>query len=129
MTVTVAKFRGDFTEFADPTKYPDALVTFWLTVAGNLITNTQLDNMTDLLVELFIAHNIALEGKAVEDSSVGNIPGLSTGPVSSVSVDKVSESYAAEGALEEKAGHWNLTVYGTRYIRVIRMFGAGGAVC
>jgi hypothetical protein len=48
-----------------------------------------------------------------------------SGIVSSKSVDKVSVSYDTSGAMEAGAGHWNLTTYGTRYIRLVKLVGAG----
>jgi hypothetical protein len=48
-----------------------------------------------------------------------------TGVINSKSVDKVSIGYDTAGGIEAGAGHWNLTIYGTRLIKLIKMVGAG----
>ena len=35
-------------------------------------------------------------------------------------------SYDTTAAMEPDAGHWNLTIYGVRYVRLVNMVGAGG---
>lgn len=135
MTVTVSKFRTDFSEFSDTTAYPDQDVNFWLLVAvgdpaatppvNGLLNERRLRSQYDLVTELFLAHNLSLEAKAKAEASNGAAPGVTTGPVSAKSVDKVSVSYDTGGGLELDAGHWNLTIYGTRFIRLVRLFGMG----
>lgn len=127
MTITPAQMRADFTEFADNVKFPDAMITFWANIADKMINNQNLDTMMDTVKELFIAHNCVLEADSLSEVAFGNLPGMGKGPISSQSADKLSESYTAD-AFEKDAGHWNLTTYGTRYIRTIRLFGAGGMV-
>jgi hypothetical protein len=51
---------------------------------------------------------------------------VAAGMVARKTVDKVSVTYDTASAMEEDAGHWNLTVYGTRFIRLARMVGTGG---
>lgn len=135
MTVTVALLRKDFTEFANTTTYPEADVAFWLNVASQLLNQDrwgapaavdQPNSLYDLGQELFAAHNLAIEARAKAEAVNGAPPGTTTGPVSSKSVDKVSIAYAVDGAIEPNAGHWNLTIYGTRYARMVQMVGAGG---
>jgi hypothetical protein len=125
MTVTVATFRTSFTEFTSATIYPDADVQFWLTYAGLLLNANRWKSMLDLGTSLFIAHNLVLEQQAKASAANGAPPGLSSGIVSSKSVDKVSISYDTNSAAEKDAGQWNLTIYGQRYFRLMKMFGAG----
>lgn len=125
MTVTVASFRADFPEFASTVKFPTNQITYYLNLAGLMLNAARWNNSLDMGTELFIAHNITIEAKAAAESAAGGIPGTTTGPIGSKSVDKVSISYSTGDAIQPGAGHWNLTVYGTRFIRLMRMFGAG----
>lgn len=125
MTLTAAQFRADFPEFDSTTKFTNSEVEYWMGIGYMLLNANRWRNMLDTGVELFIAHNLALEAKAKMDSAGNGIPGLSNGIVSSKSVDKVSISYDTNSAIEKDAGHWNLTIYGLRLIRLIKLFGAG----
>ena len=125
MTLTVSSFREPFPEFTCPDTYPEAQVNFWINVAVQFVDGSRWGNSTDLGVSLYTAHQIALEAKAMAESKVGGIPGQTTGPISSKGVDKVSVGYDTGSATEDKAGHWNLTIYGTRFYRLVKLFGAG----
>ncbi len=126
MTVTVTSFRSDFPEFGDTTKYPDSLITYWLTAAGLMLDPVRWDTWLDLGTENFIAHNIVMEAQAAAAAANGATPGTSQGGVvSSKSVDKVSVSYDVGSAAEKDAGHWNMTIYGRRYIKMARQIGMG----
>ncbi|MFX5579020.1 DUF4054 domain-containing protein, partial [Acinetobacter baumannii] len=70
--------------------YPDAQVTFWLTVAENLVNRVRWGGLADQGVELVTAHHRVLARRDELATSVGGVPGLMTGPQSSKSVDKVS---------------------------------------
>ena len=125
MTVTVSSFRADLTEFADNTIYPDSDILFWLNYAGLLLNANRWKSLLDLGTEMFIAHNLVLEQQAKASDANGAPPGLTSGLISSKSVDKVSISFDTNNASEKDAGYWNLTTYGMRYFRLMRMFGAG----
>lgn len=125
MTVTVNTFRRDFIEFSDSTDYANSTISYYLTLAGKLMDTNRWGDLYDDGVNLFIAHNIALERRAIQTAANDGIPGQSGGITSSKSVDKVSISYDTASAAELDAGHWNLTIYGTRYIRLARMIGMG----
>lgn len=62
----------------------------------------------------------------MDEANRDAIPGGSTGAISAKSVDKVSVNYDTAGSADPEASHWNLTVYGTRYVAFVRLFGAGG---
>lgn len=126
MSVTPASFRQNYPEFASTTTYPDSQVTYWTTVAVQLINADRWDTLADLGIELFVAHNLVIEARSQATSANGAAPGEPQGMVASKSVDKVSVSYDTSSVAELDAGHWNLTVYGARYIRLARMMGAGG---
>ena len=125
MTITPQQLRVDFPEFSSTTVFSNSAVTFWLNVAYQFLNADRWGSTIDLGAELFAAHNLVIEAKAQASSGVGGIPGEQVGPISSKSVDKVSISYDNALAAQDGAGHWNLTVYGTRFARIQRMMGAG----
>lgn len=125
MTVSVATFRSHLLEFADGQRFPNAMIDYWIAIAIQLVDPNRWGNLTDNGVEMFVAHNISLERRAMDEAARGAIPGGSIGPVNEKSVDKVSVGYDTGAGAELNAGHWNLTIYGTRYIRLARMMGAG----
>ena len=125
MTVTVDSFRVSFTEFANKVTYPDGDANFYLTYALLALDPARWGNLLDIGVQLFIAHNLALEFNAKRAAALGQNPGFIVGSVSSGSVDKVSYSRNLTGVMNTKHGHWNLTIYGLRYIRMVGMIGAG----
>jgi hypothetical protein len=124
-TITIAQFRADFPEFASTTKYPDASLTFWLTLGGLLINAGRWGDVVNFGVGLYIAHNLALEALAQRQAAGGGIPGAASGMLNSKSVDKVSAGYDTASVAEEFGGNWNLTTYGQRLYRLMKQFGAG----
>lgn len=126
MAVDIAKFRADFPEFADTTAYPDPQVTFYLGLAGKLLNVARWVDLIDYGTELFVAHNLALERQAQTTAAKGGTPGMQQGALSGKTVGPVSATYDTSAGLELDGGHWNLTVYGTRFLRLVRMAGAGG---
>jgi hypothetical protein len=125
MTILAAQFRIDYPEFADITVYPDSAVTFSLTFAYSMLNAAVWGSQLDIAAELYAAHNLAIEKRAQLEAANGEVPGTTTGPINSKSVDKVSVGFDVGSAVNEGAGHWNLTIYGTRLYRLIRMFGVG----
>lgn len=125
MTLTIPQFRADYPEFASSSVYPNAQLQYWLTLAPLLMNSDRWGNLMDLGTAMFMAHHITLEARNQAAAKNGGIPGQSNGPISSKSVDKVSVSYDTGSSIEADAGHWNLTNYGTRFIRLLRMLGAG----
>jgi len=126
MTVTAAQLRSDFPEFANTTTYPDSLVTMWLTVANSLVNPDRWVELTNLGIELVTCHHLAISAKDQLASAVGGAPGEVKGPTASKAVDKVSVSYDTGAVTLTDAGFWNMTSYGTRFLGLARMFGAGG---
>ncbi|HEY5084246.1 MAG TPA: DUF4054 domain-containing protein [Rhizomicrobium sp.] len=128
--ITPAQLRANFPEFANQSRYPTGLIQFWLTWAYSMLNASRFSTMLDSYAQLFAAHNIAIERRAMDEAQVANnaqsgTVGLTTGPMSAKSVDKVSVSYDTAASLDPDAGHWNLTIYGTRMWEGIKMFGAG----
>lgn len=148
--ISLARFRADMTAFADDDVYPDEALTYWLGIAAIMLNTKRFGfsaadpwpaspettalKQYDFATEQFVAHNLAIEKMAANQAAApGGVPGAVSGVVQSSSVDKVSVSYSADAGLEPDAGHWNLTIYGRRFIRLLRMAGAGpyqvGAPC
>lgn len=123
--ITASQFRADFPEFGNVTKYPDAKITLWASVAPYLLDPTRWGNLYELGQELFIAHNVALDGMSQQDASRTGLVGFAKGPVTQEGGDKVSVSYAAAQAMLPNAGHWNMTTYGQRYWMLLNMAGMG----
>lgn len=133
MASTPATFKGHYPEFTCPDTFPPAAVQFWMDIAYQMLNASRWGSQLDMAAELYTAHNIALEAKAQKEAANGGIPGGSVGVLNNKSVDKVSAGYDVNLATEKDAGHWNLTIYGTRLYRLMKMFGAGpvyiGAGC
>lgn len=126
MTVTPSSFRTDFSAFADASVYPDDGIQFWLTIAGLSLDPCRWAEMLDLGAELFVAHNLILEQQSNRTAATGGIPGVTSGPIASKSVDKLAVAYDVQAAILEGGGDFNLTTYGLRFLRMARMFGSGG---
>ena len=126
MAITVKQLRIDYPEFSDESLYIDSQIQFWLNFAYKFLDIRRWGTSLDLAAELYTAHNLVIEIRAQATAETGAPPGESQGMVSSKSVDKVSLSYDTSSIAQEGAGHWNLTIYGLRYIRLARMFGSGG---
>ncbi len=124
VTVTVADFRTAFPAFKSPAQWPAEEIQFWLDLGVRLMDAYRWGDTISYGLQLFVAHNLALGFMSDQGSGGGQAPGQVVGPVSSASVDKVSYSRNASAAMDPANGHWNLTTYGLRYIRLVNMFGA-----
>lgn len=124
---TVSKFRTDFPQFADTTKCPDAQVQFRLNLADVLMSESLYGaTMFPYIVELYVAHYMALFAQDQRSTAAGGSGGNASGVQSSKSVDKVSVSYDNSMTLNPDAGFWNNTRYGAEFYQLATMFGAGG---
>lgn len=125
MTTTPLILRGNFPAFQNQTEYPDAVVNFWITYATLFLDPNRWGNAFDVGLQLFVCHNLSLEFNANHAAKRGQNPGFVIGPVTAGSVDKVSYSRDPSAAFDPAAGHWNLSIYGLRYWRLVMMMGAG----
>lgn len=125
MAVTTASFRASFPVFASAVTYPDAMVAMWLAVAVQSVNPARWSTLADLGVSLYTAHELTIEGMIAKQAQRGVAPTGRQGIQTSKSADGVSVSYDVSTTSEKDAGHWNTTVYGTRYYRMARMMGAG----
>jgi Protein of unknown function (DUF4054) len=126
MTMTPAKFRQDFPEFACTTTYPDTQVNLYVGLAGKLLNADRWDDMLDMGTSLFVAHHLVIGQRNVASAEVGGAPGAIQGPQSSKSVDKVSVSYDTGAVTLADGGFWNMSSYGIRLLQIARYVGAGG---
>ena len=129
--MTPTDFRAIFPEFG-PTIYSDALVTFWLGVAANLINPTRWGSLTNQGTALLTAHYLVMANEASQLSAAqvaaggaGSLGGV-IGPETSKSVDGVSVTQDIGSVTLEGGGNFNRTQYGVQYLQLARMMGAGG---
>lgn len=129
-----ARFRADYPAFQNAVIWPPDSIAYWLQFTSLLMNQARWGaaaavgaplTLYDVGQELFVAHHLVVERSAQEDVAVGGLPGWSKGAISGESIDKVSVNYEVNGALVPEAGHWNLTTYGTRFLQLMRMVGAG----
>jgi hypothetical protein len=135
--IDVASFRTDFPEFGSVPAYPNAVISYYIALAGLMLSPTRFGGpgsatassppttIYDFATELFVAHHVAIEKQAMNASAGGGVPGITTGPVTSKGVGPVSVSYASGDVISKDAGFWNQTMYGLRFWKMIQIFGAG----
>jgi hypothetical protein len=127
---TIAQFFQDFPEFNTATATGNVLqfnpnaVQYWLNLAVLCLNAGLWGNMYYWAVEMFAAHNLALEAWAVQGGPL-NVPGIAKGMIASRSAGDVNTTYNTQATLAADAEHWNFTIWGIRLIRYIRMIGAG----
>lgn len=120
--MTPTEFRQQIPQFADAAKYPDTQVQFYLAMAEMSLPASRWGELYGFGLALFTAHNLALD-----QMSNGPIPGRSQfGLVASKSVGPASVSYDNSLFMLPNAGHWSLTMFGTRFVQTARLVGAGG---
>ena len=125
VTVAPDAFRGNFPAFSNMTTYPDPVINFWFGLSVILFDQGRWGALFDYGSQLFVAHNLSLEFNSNKAGKLGQNPGFVIGPVTAGTVDKVSYSRDPSSAMDPKNGHWNLSIYGLRYIRLVNMVGAG----
>lgn len=125
MDTTSTAFRKAFPAFMDPSCYPEHEIDYWRQLGTKLLDVNRWGELYSDGLFLFIAHNLTLEAGSKAAAAKGQTPGQVQGPITSASVDKVSYSRDGSSAMEPDAGHWNLTIYGLRYVRLVKMIGAG----
>lgn len=109
------QFKTDFPAFAGAS---EARVAFWLRVATKQLPEDRWGDLYPEGLGLYVAHNLAVEGRAIGGSVVGQVTGKT--------VDKISVSYDTAAVSMTDAGHWNASVYGIQLLQLARMVGAGG---
>lgn len=127
LVVTPTEFRSDFPEFEDATIYLTSTINYWLSVASFLLNAERFieNNTLILATECFVAHQMVLEAQASAAAKLGGWPGISKGAISAEGAGDVNLSYEVPMTLEEDAGNYNLTTYGTRFWQLANMAGMG----
>lgn len=123
--LTPTVFRDTFPEFADATKYPDAQIQFYIDLSALLLSEARWARLWNWGRALFVAHFMALYNIAMGQAAAGGTPGQQVGILNNKSVDKVSAGYDINAAILPEAGHWNLTIWGTQYLQLVRLVGMG----
>ncbi len=131
--MTPAEFRAICPEFADPAKFPDAQVQFWLTAAENQCDPSRWGNQLDMGIMFLTAHRLTLAAAAAQKTDgTGGMDAAAGAVISeSKSVGGVSKSIGRAGAAstgDPNAGQYNDTSYGKQYWDMVRTIGAGGLV-
>ena len=131
ITITLTQFLTDFPEFAATSgppnpNFPASTFNYYFNLAQLLLDpQGRISDWVNQFAEQFIAHHIALEMLAANDMNAGSVPGVAKGPIAGKSAGDVSIAYVPGATIEVDAGHWNYTVYGQRFIRMLKMVGAG----
>lgn len=129
MTYTVQldipAFRTSFPEFASLVTYPTEQITFWATIAEQMVPQRVWKNLWTQGVSLYVAHEITLAAQNATSAANGGVPGTSGGIANSKAVGSVSVGYDSTVTSEKDAGWWNLTNYGKQFFRLVQIFGAG----
>lgn len=125
MAMDVAKFRNDFPEFADASRYTPTMLSFWSGIGEKLISADRWGDLFTQGLELFTAHNAVLAAGNKTAAASGSLPGQAGGVVQHKAVGSVNVNYDTAAAMELDAGHWNQTTYGRQYIRLARLLGQG----
>lgn len=123
----VGTFRTQFPEFADTVAYPTSTIDLWAGLAERQVRQSVWCKSWLLGVSLYVAHEITLAAQNSKAAVSGGVPGTSGGIANSKTVGSVSVGYDTTLTAEKDAGWWNLTNYGKQFIRLVRIFGAGGA--
>lgn len=136
--LTPASFRQSYMSvFGDDVKYTNTDIAFQIAIGVMLLNRNVLGQpsltadvppttMYDYLLGLFVAHNLVLDGQAAATAAAGGTPGLQTGVISNKSLGPGSIGYDVAAGIVPDAAHWNLTIYGVRFIRTARLIGSFG---
>lgn len=125
MSFNVDKFRENFPEFASITNYPESMIEFWADIAALQLNQDRWGDMLTYGTQLYVAHQITLHKKNIASAAAGGAPGAS-GLLSNQSAGSVSVGIDTGSTTEERGGQWNLTNYGTQFLRLARIIGIGG---
>jgi hypothetical protein len=121
-------FRESFPEFGDDTKYTDAMITFWASIATSLLNTERWGDLLSQGLMLYTAHHVVIayaNFKAEAGSGDAGF-GFHAGLVSSKSVGGVSVSYNNQEVVITDGGEFNSTTYGRQFLFLARIKGIGG---
>lgn len=136
--LTVGQFRAAFPAFADPARFTNEEVQWWINQACAPPNSTPAINkyrwgqFYELGLNLFVAHNLAVQDMMNQRAGLPGMGGSSyistpltgSGVASSKSVDGVSLSYDNQIGMEHDAGWWGSTTWGNQFLYYLRMAGS-----
>jgi hypothetical protein len=109
--IAPSDFIAAFPQF---TASPTPQIQFWITQGYSQLDAYPLDKQLDYAVQLFTAHNLVLQQRALAEGQAGGQPGTGVGMTASKSVGGAAISYDNEATTSstKDAGIYNATVYG-----------------
>ena len=114
--ISVATFLSHFPSFSN---IPETEIQHWLDLAQDFLNKSNWGIYWERAVELWTAHNIALDQMQSAGDGMGSLANLQGVPASK-SVDNVSKSYDTSmfnvGNDASKDGDYLFTIYGRRYL-------------
>jgi hypothetical protein len=138
--LTVGQFRINFPAFKDTVRFTDEEVQYWIDQAYSPPNSTAAINQYrwgqfyQLGLQLWVAHNLAVQDMMYQRAGMPGMGGGSTGFISmpltgsgvasSKSVDGVSLSYDNQIGMEKDAGWWGSTPWGNQFLYYLRMAGS-----
>ena len=118
----IAKFREQFPEFADDTKYPNAMIEMYFEMATCYVSDEDYGCLSGSCRELALNFMTAHLLKIGTDTTVGDAPAF----VSSATVDKVSVSTVPPPQKDQYEWWLSLTSYGPQLLALLKAKSTGG---
>src|SRR5215471_15644494 len=137
--LTIGQFRATMPAFSDTVRFPDTEVQWWINQACSppnisyALNPYRWGQFFELGLNLWVAHNLAVADMMVQRAGPPGGPGSSryghaaligSGIASSRSVGGVSVSYDNSLGIEQNAGWWGLTPWGSQFLYYLRLAGA-----
>lgn len=104
--MTLNEFKAMFPEITD---YTDAYMTLWIQAAVNMVNPDRFGDQYNYAVGLLSAHYITADDTALANTQT---------------VGGMSVTYSNG----EDNSHYNMTMYGRMYYRLMMLYGVGGTV-
>jgi len=123
--LTPSAFRINHPEFASSALYTNAQIVYYLEMAYSFLNEERWGSQLPYGIALYVAHNLALEARAMNIAKSGGVPGQPQGAPIEKKVGPVETRYATIPSGKEGDDYWNLTLYGIRFIRLVKLMGAG----
>ena len=125
-TTWTEQFRLDFPEFTDESVYSNDMINFWYGIGIKTLNVNRWGDRINYGLELFVAHNICLQVLDSKTALASGVPGTGSGVISGQGAGGINVSIDSQASIENGGGAYNLSVYGTRFIRLSRLMGIGG---
>lgn len=122
----VDTFRALRPGLSDPQRYPNALIQHYLALSQAQLDLCRWADLIDEGVCDWTAHYVVIQVRNAQAAERGAVSGNAIGRISSKSVGGVSVNYAIGDTEETDGGHWNVTTYGSAFLRNAKMVGTGG---